>query len=60
MDTVKKRPTGDTARQVSTDEVNGLQKIAVAGAPGFEPGITIPKTDALPLGHAPTLPRIGK
>ena len=26
----------------------------VAGAPGFEPGITGPKPDALPLGHAPT------
>ncbi len=27
---------------------------AVAGAPGFEPGITGPKPVALPLGHAPT------
>jgi hypothetical protein len=27
----------------------------LAGAPGFEPGITGPKPDALPLGHAPTL-----
>ena len=25
----------------------------LAGAPGFEPGIPIPKTGALPLGHAP-------
>jgi hypothetical protein len=25
----------------------------VAGAPGFEPGITGPKPVALPLGHAP-------
>ncbi len=25
----------------------------MAGVPGFEPGITIPKTDALPLGHTP-------
>lgn len=26
----------------------------MAGVPGFEPGITIPKTVALPLGHTPT------
>src|SRR6476620_2781315 len=26
---------------------------SVAGAPGFEPGITGPKPVALPLGHAP-------
>ena len=25
----------------------------MAGAPGFEPGIMIPKTNALPLGYAP-------
>ena len=25
----------------------------LAGAPGFEPGITGPKPDALPLGYAP-------
>ncbi len=29
----------------------------MAGVPGFEPGITIPKTDALPLGHTPA-PRV--
>ncbi len=28
----------------------------LAGAPGFEPGITGPKPVALPLGHAPTDP----
>ena len=27
--------------------------IELAGAPGFEPGITGPKPNALPLGHAP-------
>ncbi len=27
----------------------------MAGVPGFEPGIAIPKTAALPLGHTPTL-----
>ncbi len=26
----------------------------MAGVPGFEPGMSIPKTDALPLGHTPT------
>jgi hypothetical protein len=25
----------------------------MAGAPGFEPGMSVPKTDALPLGDAP-------
>ena len=25
----------------------------MAGAPGFEPGMTVPKTVALPLGDAP-------
>ena len=25
----------------------------MAGAPGFEPGMPIPKTGALPLGYAP-------
>ncbi len=25
----------------------------MVGAPGFEPGIPIPKTGALPLGYAP-------
>ena len=29
------------------------QVLSVAGAPGFEPGITGPKPVALPLGHAP-------
>jgi hypothetical protein len=29
------------------------QYVSVAGAPGFEPGITGPKPVALPLGHAP-------
>lgn len=27
---------------------------SVAGAPGFEPGMPVPKTGALPLGDAPT------
>lgn len=27
---------------------------SMAGAPGFEPGMTVPKTVALPLGDAPT------
>jgi hypothetical protein len=27
----------------------------MAGVPGFEPGIPIPKTGALPLGHTPTI-----
>ena len=26
----------------------------MAGVPGFEPGMLIPKTSALPLGHTPT------
>ena len=26
----------------------------MAGVPGFEPGIPIPKTGALPLGHTPS------
>jgi hypothetical protein len=30
------------------------QWFIVAGAPGFEPGITGPKPIALPLGYAPT------
>src|SRR6478752_7155134 len=30
----------------------------MAGAPGFEPGITGPKPVALPLGHAPSGPGI--
>jgi hypothetical protein len=25
----------------------------MAGVPGFEPGMSVPKTDALPLGHTP-------
>jgi hypothetical protein len=29
-------------------------RVSVAGAPGFEPGITGPKPIALPLGYAPT------
>jgi UDP-N-acetylmuramoylalanine-D-glutamate ligase len=29
------------------------QRLMVAGAPGFEPGMTGPKPVALPLGHAP-------
>ena len=27
----------------------------MAGAPGFEPGMPIPKTGALPLGYAPII-----
>lgn len=34
------------------------RKRAVAGVPGFEPGMPIPKTGALPLGYTPTLPRL--
>ena len=34
------------------------RKMAVAGVPGFEPGMAIPKTAALPLGYTPTLPRL--
>jgi hypothetical protein len=34
------------------------RKNAVAGVPGFEPGMPIPKTGALPLGYTPTLPRL--
>ena len=30
-------------------------EIKMAGVPGFEPGIPIPKTGALPLGHPPTI-----
>ncbi len=33
--------------------VPGIYHQELAGAPGFEPGITIPKTVALPLGYAP-------
>src|SRR4051794_31957204 len=40
------------------------QVMKVAGAPGFEPGITGPKPVALPLGHAPSrgrmLPAVGE
>src|SRR5438552_1531521 len=32
---------------------NPPRLIDLAGAPGFEPGITGPKPVALPLGHAP-------
>tara|TARA_R110000868_G_scaffold25606_4_gene99760 strand:+ start:244 stop:495 length:252 start_codon:yes stop_codon:yes gene_type:complete len=31
------------------------EKKKMAGVPGFEPGMAIPKTAALPLGHTPTL-----
>ena len=31
-----------------------INDLVVAGAPGFEPGITRPKPVALPLGHAPS------
>ena len=31
----------------------------LAGAPGFEPGMPVPKTGALPLGDAPTRQREG-
>ena len=31
----------------------GMGQVKMAGAPGFEPGITGPKPVALPLGHAP-------
>jgi hypothetical protein len=31
------------------------KKKKMAGVPGFEPGMAIPKTAALPLGHTPTL-----
>ena len=27
----------------------------MAGVPGFEPGMAIPKTAALPLGYTPTM-----
>ena len=27
----------------------------MAGVPGFEPGMPIPKTGALPLGYTPTM-----
>jgi len=27
----------------------------MAGAPGFEPGMAVPKTTALPLGYAPIM-----
>src|SRR5690606_4986790 len=35
-------------------ETLDLTEKCVAGAPGFEPGITEPKSVALPLGHAPS------
>ena len=28
--------------------------LKMAGVPGFEPGMPIPKTGALPLGYTPT------
>ncbi len=30
----------------------------MAGVPGFEPGMPIPKTGALPLGYTPTMDAI--
>jgi hypothetical protein len=39
------RPTATCSRSITK---------SVAGAPGFEPGITRPKPVALPLGHAPS------
>ena len=30
----------------------------VAGAPGFEPGMAVPKTTALPLGYAPACGKV--
>jgi hypothetical protein len=29
-----------------------------AGEPGFEPGLTVPKTAVLPLHHSPTQPHL--
>src|SRR5436305_10456090 len=38
-----------------TSHAYSITRMNVARAPGFEPGMSVPKTDALPLGHARTV-----
>ena len=51
------RPTACACRALLPSRrlrVSSVSRVDLAGAPGFEPGITGPKPVALPLGHAPS------
>ena len=55
LDSSDKHRQGGSGMPRSSRPGMGRSEAKLAGAPGFEPGMAVPKTAALPLGYAPTV-----